>query len=78
MANEFKLEITFNPDTKDCKVTGPLNELELCLMGLEMARRILIQMKSKKLVLGPILPAQQKNKMIVPTPDLRKILKNGG
>lgn len=40
---EFKLEITFNPYTKDCKVTGPVNNQELCALGLELAKRVLAQ-----------------------------------
>lgn len=43
MAKEFKLEITFNAETKDCKVTGPINEPDLCMLGLELARRLIKQ-----------------------------------
>ena len=39
MAKEFKLEIVFDPVTKDCKVTGPVNDHALCQLGLELAKR---------------------------------------
>jgi len=43
----FTLQITFDPVTKDCKVTGPVNEPELCYLGLELARRVIRQHKER-------------------------------
>lgn len=74
MAKEFKLEITFNAETKDCKVTGPLKEPDLCLLGLEMARRVIVQMKSKKIIVAPMLASRG---VQVEVPNIRKILKGG-
>jgi hypothetical protein len=45
---EFSLTITFNPVTKDCKVTGPLNEPGLCNLGLDLARRVIAQHKERQ------------------------------
>lgn len=73
MSKEFKFEIIFNPDTKDCKITGPLNEPDLCLLGLEMARRILTGLKTKKVIVSPFIP-QNKSKVKVEIPDLRNLI----
>ena len=40
---EFSITITFDPITKDCKVTGPINNRELCELGMELAKRVLQQ-----------------------------------
>jgi hypothetical protein len=45
---EFSLTITFDPVTKDCKVTGPINEPDLCYLGLELARRVIAQHKERQ------------------------------
>lgn len=45
---EFSLTITFDPVTKDCKVTGPVNEPDLCYLGLELARRVIAQHKERQ------------------------------
>jgi len=50
---EFTLTITFDADTKDCKVTGPVNEPELCLLGLELARRVVEQHTRRRVIVGP-------------------------
>lgn len=74
MAKEFKLEITFNPETKDCKVTGPVNEPALCELGMELARRVIKQYNSKRIVFAHnVNPTPLK----VPLPDLRKLSKEG-
>ena len=77
MAKEFKLEITFDAETKDCKVTGPLRDPDLCLLGLEMARRVLVQMKSKRVIVAPFMGTKPAP-VGVPLPNLRKLLENGG
>lgn len=53
MANEFKLEITFDAETKDCRVTGPITEPELCYLGLELARRVIEQYARKRVIVAP-------------------------
>lgn len=70
MTKEFKLEITFDAVTKDCKVTGPINEPDLCLLGLEMARRVVEQLKRKRIIVGPSAAPS----IGVKAPDLRKLL----
>jgi hypothetical protein len=60
MPKTFKLEITFDPMTKDCKVTGPVNEPDLCYMGLELARRVIAQHKERApLIISSQMPNQQ-------------------
>jgi len=44
---EFSLTITFDADTKDCRVTGPITDPELCNLGLELARRVIAQHKER-------------------------------
>jgi hypothetical protein len=80
MANEFRLEIKFDADTRDCKVTGPLNEPDLCLLGLEMARRIIAGLKARKIISVPtnsrvLLPASRQ--IGIPLPDFLS-KRNGG
>jgi hypothetical protein len=78
MAKEFKLEITFDAETKDCKVTGPVNEKDLCFMGLELARRVIEQYHRKRIIVPMAAPIPQKQKVSVPLPNLRQLLQNGG
>jgi hypothetical protein len=58
MAKEFKIEITFDAETKDCKVTGPIHEPDLCYLGLELGRRVIEQYSRKKIMVGPAAPAK--------------------
>lgn len=67
---EFKITITFNPDTKDCKVEGPLKNKELCDLGMELARSVMEQNRRKTIV---SVPANAK----IQLPDFRSLLKNG-
>jgi hypothetical protein len=53
MGKQFKLEITFDADTKACQVTGPIDEPELCYLGLEMARRVIQESARKRIVIAP-------------------------
>jgi hypothetical protein len=70
MAKEFSLQITFDPVTKDCQVTGPVNEPELCYLGLELARRVIAQHKERQ----PLVVVPTGTKVTLPPlPDfLRK------
>lgn len=81
MAKEFKLEITFNAETKDCKVTGPINEPDLCMLGLELARRLIKQYNQKRIVAGPMIASPTPPPVRVnlpPLPDFRKLIRDGG
>lgn len=57
---EFTIKITFNPDTKDCRVEGPLRNKELCDLGFELARGVI---------------EQHRRRTIVPVQDLSEFLK---
>jgi hypothetical protein len=75
MAKEFKLLITFNGETKDCRVTGPVNEPDLCLLGLELARRVIEQSRKTKIVSAPAGAIARPAPMPL---DFRKMLRNLG
>lgn len=47
---EFTIVITFNPDTKDCKVQGPLKNKALCDLGLELAREVMERNRNRVIV----------------------------
>ena len=73
--NEFSLTITFDPVTKDCKVTGPVQEPELCYLGLELARRVIAQHKERQPL--TLITANTTKVALPPLPDfLRK--RSGG
>mgnify|MGYP001581405330 CR=1 FL=1 len=48
---EFTLTITFDPNTKDCRVTGPVKDYELCRLGLVLAGEVLKQYRKRLLIL---------------------------
>jgi hypothetical protein len=82
MAKVFKLEITFDADTKRCNVTGPINDPELCYIGLELARRGIRDYNSGKVQVVRELPpvVEGKPSPVVPKLDLPplRLLGNSG
>lgn len=54
---EFKITITFNTDTKDCRVEGPLKNKDLCDLGFELARGVIEQNRRRTIVPVQGLPA---------------------
>lgn len=50
---EYKITITFNPNTKDCRVEGPLKNKELCDLGMELARGVMEQNRRKMIISEP-------------------------
>ena len=77
MAKEFKLQIVFDADTKHCKLTGPINDPELCLLGLEIAKRFIVDHRSElKNMTLPGMTAPQTGG--IKMPNLRELLQNGG
>lgn len=70
---EIKIEITFNPATMDCKVTGPINDRALSLKALELAGSVLRQYyrKTPEKLIAP--------RGIISTPplDLKALFKHG-
>ena len=76
-AKEFKLEIIFNAETKHCKLTGPINDPELCLLGLEIARRFIVDHRSE--LKGMTLPGlKAPGSTRIELPNLRQLLGNSG
>lgn len=76
MAKEFKLQIIFDADTKHCKLTGPINDPDLCLLGLEIAKRFIVDHRSelKNMTLpGMVAPGTGHIQM----PNFKELLKNG-
>ena len=47
---EFKITITFDPNTKDCRVEGPLKNKEVCDLGMELARRVMEQNRRRQII----------------------------
>lgn len=79
MAKEFKLQIVFDAETKHCKLTGPINDPELCLLGLEIARRFIVDHRSElKSMTLPGLSAPAPGAAQIKMPTLRELLQNGG
>lgn len=66
---EVTIKITFNPNTKDCQVEGPLKNKDLCDLGLELARDVMEQNRRRMIVSVP---------QTIKLPSLREALKNGG
>lgn len=78
MAKEFKLEIIFNSETKHCKLTGPINDPELCLLGLEIARRFIVDRKSElKAMTLPGMTAPKQGGTKITLPNFRELFKTG-
>ncbi len=71
---EFSLTITFNPVTKDCQVTGPVNEPELCYLGLELARRVIAQHKERQPLV--VVPNGNVKVTLPPLPNFRGLRKS--
>jgi hypothetical protein len=67
---EFTITIKFNPNTKDCQVTGPLKNKELCDMGLALAKGVLEQRRRRTVV--PITAPMLSGKPAMP--DVRELL----
>ena len=58
---EFKITITFNPDTKDCRVEGPLKNRELCDLGFALAKGVIERHRRRTIVVVPSLPYSKKS-----------------
>lgn len=76
MAKEFKLQIVFDAETKHCKLTGPINDPDLCLLGL-IAKRFIVDHRSElKNMTLPGMSAPPK--VQVQMPNFKELLQNGG
>lgn len=72
----FRMEILFDPKTNRVGLKGPLEDTDLCLLGLEMARREILKMAKNKI----IVPTTMRMPALPPmpsVPDLKKMLENG-
>lgn len=67
MNNEFTIKITFNPQTKDCRVEGPLKNKELCDLGMALAKEVMDRNRRRMIISAPAGVA---------LPDIKSMLKN--
>lgn len=80
MGQIFELKIRFDPDTKQCQISGPIRNEELCMLGLELAKRFLKQFNQDRIKVAPAeveLPPAPAKGIPVQVPNLRELLKNG-